>query len=150
MSEGQRVERQGTRWLGEGAGGGKRRTVNHNEAGSRDDEEHHDEACVALAGFALGPGVVYDLLVASEQVSHHNVRHIRVWCWLKWVALTATRFSKANDRRPLEKYSFLRDRFLFTVGWGCQIRGEEGFEDRGLGTLTCNQFAKNEKSRNVV
>ena len=117
MSEGQRVERQGTRWLGEGAGGGKRRTVKHNEAGSRDDEEHHDEACVALAGFALGPGVVYDLLVASEQVSHHNVRHIRVWCWLKWVALTATRFSKANDRRPLEKYSFLRDRFLFTVIW---------------------------------
>jgi len=80
ISEGQR---QGTPWLGEGAGGGKRRTVNHNEAGSRDDEEHHDEACVALAGFALGPGVVYDLLVASEQVSHHNVRHIMVWCWLK-------------------------------------------------------------------
>ena len=36
---------------------------------------------------------------------------------MKWVALTATRFSKANDRRPLEKYSFLRDRFLFTVIW---------------------------------
>ena len=70
--------RQGTRWRGEGAGGGKRRTVNHNEAGSRDDEEHHDEACVALAGFALGPGIVYDLFVASEQVSHHNVRHISV------------------------------------------------------------------------
>jgi len=88
--------------------GGKRRTVKHNEAGSRDDEEHHDEACVALAGFALGPGVVYDLLVASEQVSHHNVRHICVWCWSKWVVRTAARFSKANDRRPLDKI------FLFT------------------------------------
>ena len=61
------------------AAAGKRRTVKHNEAGSRDDEEHHDRPCVALAGFALGPGVVlYTTFLSLPSRCHHNVRHIRV------------------------------------------------------------------------
>ena len=77
--------------------------VNRDEHGGHDDEEHHDEAGIALAGLALGPGVVNDLLVASEQVAHHDVRH---------VALTVVPMA-ANTFQTKPKLPVVAARFLF-------------------------------------
>tara|TARA_B110000977_G_scaffold64963_1_gene88524 strand:- start:703 stop:834 length:132 start_codon:yes stop_codon:yes gene_type:complete len=41
-------------------------TEDEDADGSRDDEEHHHEAGVALARGALGPRVVLELLIGAE------------------------------------------------------------------------------------
>tara|TARA_B100000475_G_scaffold69098_1_gene49482 strand:+ start:268 stop:777 length:510 start_codon:yes stop_codon:yes gene_type:complete len=52
------------------------RTVDCDDGRGGDDEEYHDEGGVALAGLALGPGIVNDLLVGAKKVAHHGVgRH---------------------------------------------------------------------------
>ena len=51
-------------------GGARGRTVDEDAASEGDDEENHNEGGVALAGVALRPGVMRNLLAAEEVAGH--------------------------------------------------------------------------------